>query len=94
MWAVSPPDTLITAIFSSIYAFDRFHLPSLETIQLQIFDEAKRNSFTNVTRWFTTIVNQDEVLRILGPTSLCEKPAQFDGRSSVATWEISTLSHA
>ncbi|KAL5272601.1 hypothetical protein ACHWQZ_G000715 [Mnemiopsis leidyi] len=45
-----------------------------------ILDEGRRNSFVNVTRWFTTIINQDEVLRILGPTSLCEKPAQFDAK--------------
>lgn len=45
-----------------------------------IFDEGKRNSFVNVTRWFTTIINQDEVVRVLGDTALCVKPAQFDSK--------------
>jgi len=45
-----------------------------------MFDEAARNQYVNVTRWFTTIINQDEVLRILGETSLCVKPAQFDAK--------------
>ena len=42
-------------------------------------DENRRNSYVNVTRWFTTIMNQDEVIRVLGQTTLCVKPAQFDG---------------
>lgn len=34
----------------------------------------------NVTRWFTTIMNQPEVLRVLGVTELCTKSAQFDAK--------------
>jgi len=45
-----------------------------------IFDEGRRNSYVNVTRWFTTIINQDEVVRVLGDTVLCVKPAQFDSK--------------
>jgi elongation factor 1-gamma len=45
-----------------------------------IFDETVRNKYLNVTRWFTTIVNQDEFLRITGETALCVKPAQFDSK--------------
>jgi len=37
-------------------------------------------AFGNVTRWFTTIMNQPEVLRVLGVTELCVKPAQFDAK--------------
>ena len=44
-----------------------------------MFDESSRASYVNVTRWFDTIVHQDEVVRILGETSYCVKPAQFDG---------------
>ena len=44
-----------------------------------MFDEATRNTYVNVTRWFDTIMHQDEVVRILGETPLCVKPAQFDG---------------
>lgn len=45
-----------------------------------MFDESSRASYVNVTRWFDTIVHQDEVVRILGETSYCVKPAQFDAK--------------
>lgn len=52
----------------------------MRDLYAMMFDEAKRNEYVNVTRWFTTIMNQDEVLRILGPLNLCVKPAQFDAK--------------
>merc|ERR1712110_1352925 len=45
-----------------------------------IFDEATRTTYINVTRWFDTIMHQDEVMRVLGETSFCVKPAQFDAK--------------
>ena len=42
-------------------------------------DPAFIADFGNVTRWFTTIMNQPEALRVLGVTELCVKAAQFDG---------------
>lgn len=35
-----------------------------------------RKSFINLTRWFKTILNQDQVISILGKVSLCEKAVQ------------------
>jgi len=50
----------------------------MRDLYVMIFDEAQRTAYSNVTRWFTTIMNQDEVLRVVGVTALCLKPAQFD----------------
>eukprot|EP00116_Pleurobrachia_bachei_P002715 sb/3462977/ len=49
-----------------------------------ILDESARSKYTNVTRWFTTIINQDEVTRVVGTTALCTKPAQFDAKAFAA----------
>jgi elongation factor 1-gamma len=45
-----------------------------------VLDAATREPFINVNRWFLTCVNQPEFLAVLGATSLCEKPAQFDAK--------------
>ncbi|XP_063692004.1 elongation factor 1-gamma-like [Bolinopsis microptera] len=52
----------------------------MRDLYTMILDENRRNSYVNVTRWFTTIMNQDEVTRVLGQTTLCVKPAQFDAK--------------
>lgn len=39
-----------------------------------------RKPFGNVTRWFTTVVNQPNVKKVVGSFTLCEKMAQFDGK--------------
>jgi len=52
----------------------------MRDLYAMIFDEAARGQYVNVTRWFTTIMNQDEVLRILGPPYMCVKVAQFDAK--------------
>jgi len=49
-----------------------------------ILDESARSKYINVTRWFTTIINQDEVTRVVGTTALCAKPAQFDAKAFAA----------
>jgi elongation factor 1-gamma len=38
-----------------------------------VFDPAYRAKFPNVTRWFTTCVNQPEFVAIMGPVELCAK---------------------
>jgi hypothetical protein len=39
-----------------------------------------RKPYGNVTRWFTTVVNQPNVKKVVGSFTLCEKMAQFDGK--------------
>merc|ERR1712008_238387 len=36
--------------------------------------------FGNVTRWFTTVVNQPHCKAVMGATALCAKEAQFDAK--------------
>jgi len=43
-----------------------------------VFDAAFRAPFGNVTRYFTTLVNQPEFKAILGEVSLCEAAAVYD----------------
>ena len=37
-----------------------------------------RKAFGNTNRWFTTIINQPQVKKIVGEFKLCENMAQFD----------------
>jgi len=41
-----------------------------------VLDPEYRKSFTNVNRWFTTIINQPQFKAVLGNIVLCSKPAQ------------------
>ncbi|AWO96362.1 putative valine--tRNA ligase-like isoform 3 [Scophthalmus maximus] len=36
-------------------------------------EPSDRNALTNVTRWFTTCINQPQFLKVLGKVTLCEK---------------------
>ncbi|XP_061475249.1 valine--tRNA ligase [Rhineura floridana] len=38
-----------------------------------VLDPALRTSYTNVTRWFLTCINQPEFQAVLGPVKLCEQ---------------------
>lgn len=40
---------------------------------VQVLEPSDRKVLTNVTRWFTTCINQPEFLKVLGKISLCEK---------------------
>lgn len=51
-------------------------LPAYE----HVFEQDIRKKYTNVTRWFMTVVNQPQVKTVLGDVKLCEKAAQFDGK--------------
>merc|ERR1711863_225968 len=44
----------------------------------QVLDPAFRKPFVNVTRCFTTVVNQPHALAVLGQVTLCTKMAEFD----------------
>ena len=39
-----------------------------------------RQSYGNVNRWFSTVVNQPQVKKVVGAVTLCEKMAQFDAK--------------
>merc|ERR1711874_644858 len=46
----------------------------------QLLEPAFRKPFVNVTRWFTTVVNQPNVKAVLGQVNLCAKMAEFDAK--------------
>merc|ERR1712059_235225 len=46
----------------------------------QVLDPAFRKPFMNVTRWFSTVVNQPNALAVLGQVVLCTKMAEFDSK--------------
>merc|ERR1712029_470221 len=46
----------------------------------QVLDPAFRKPFTNVNRWFTTVVNQPNAEAVLGQVGLCTKMAEFDAK--------------
>merc|ERR1711962_1138267 len=45
-----------------------------------VLEPAFRKPFVNVTRWFTTVVNQPKVKEVLGQVTLCAKMAEFDAK--------------
>merc|ERR1712212_12419 len=46
----------------------------------QVLDPAFRKPFVNVTRWFTTVINQPNSKAVLGDVVLCTKMAEFDAK--------------
>merc|ERR1711972_660869 len=46
----------------------------------QVLEPAFRKPFTNVNRWFTTVVNQPNAKAVLGQVDLCTKMAEFDAK--------------
>ncbi|XP_023223125.1 elongation factor 1-gamma-A-like [Centruroides sculpturatus] len=46
----------------------------------QVFEPAFRKPYTNVNRWFNTLINQPQFVKVLGHVVLCEKMAQFDAK--------------
>ena len=47
----------------------------------QVLEPSFRQAFTNTNRWFLTCINQPQFRAVLGEVKLCEKMAQFDGKS-------------
>ncbi|XP_066470749.1 valine--tRNA ligase [Tiliqua scincoides] len=44
-----------------------------------VLDQALRTSYTNVTRWFETCINQPEFQAVLGPVKLCDQAPGVGG---------------
>ena len=55
----------------------------------QVLDAKFREPFTNVNRWFTTLVNQPQFKKVVGDFKFCDKMAEFDGN---VTWGFFTFS--
>merc|ERR1739847_68828 len=53
---------------------------TLLSLYKQVLEPSLRADFGNVTRWFTTVVNQPHCKAVLGATALCAKEAQFDAK--------------
>jgi len=53
---------------------------TLLSLYKQVLDPSFRKPFMNVTRWFTTIVNQPKAKDVLGAVALCSKMAEFDAK--------------
>lgn len=47
----------------------------------QVLEPSFRQAFPNTNRWFLTCINQPQFRAVLGEVKLCEKMAQFDGKS-------------
>merc|ERR1712018_564857 len=46
----------------------------------QVLDPSFRKPFMNVTRWFTTVINQPNAKDVIGSFALCSKMAEFDAK--------------
>jgi len=53
---------------------------NMQSLYEQVMDPSFRKEFQNVNRWFTTMINQPNVKKVLGAVKLCEKMAQFDSK--------------
>merc|ERR1712121_7539 len=53
---------------------------NLQTLYEQVLDPNFRKAYQNANRWFSTMVNQPNVKKVLGEVKLCEKMAQFDAK--------------
>merc|ERR1719308_249289 len=56
---------------------------TLLSLYKQVLDPSFRKPFGNVTRWFTTVVNQPNAKAVLGQVDLCTKMAEFDSKKFV-----------
>jgi len=53
---------------------------NLQMLYEQVLDPSFRKAYQNANRWFSTMVNQPNVKKVLGEVKLCEKMAQFDAK--------------
>merc|ERR1712183_249943 len=51
---------------------------TLLNLYKHVLDPAFRKPFLNVTRWFTTVINQPNAKAVIGSFTLCSKMAEFD----------------
>jgi elongation factor 1-gamma len=54
-----------------------------------VLDPGFRKPFGNVNRWFTTIINQPQVKKVIGAFTMAEKMAQFDAKKFAETQKAS-----
>merc|ERR1711892_1322396 len=55
---------------------------TLLNLYKQVLDPSFRKPFLNVTRWFTTVINQPNAKSVLGSFTLCSKIAEFSGKGA------------
>ena len=53
---------------------------TLVMLYVNVLDPSFRNPFTNVNRWFITLINQPQFKSVIGNITLCTKMAQFDAK--------------
>eukprot|EP00091_Calanus_sinicus_P004475 TRINITY_DN147_c0_g2_i10.p1 TRINITY_DN147_c0_g2~~TRINITY_DN147_c0_g2_i10.p1 ORF type:complete len:442 (-),score=198.62 TRINITY_DN147_c0_g2_i10:182-1459(-) len=53
---------------------------TLLNLYKHVLDSAFRKPFLNVTRWFTTVINQPNAKAVIGSFTLCSKMAEFDAK--------------
>jgi len=53
---------------------------TLLNLYKQVLDPNFRKPFLNVTRWFTTVINQPNAKEVIGSITLCSKMAEFDAK--------------
>merc|ERR1712088_737992 len=53
---------------------------TLLNLYKQVLDPNFRKPFMNVTRWFTTVINQPNAKEVIGAVTLCSKMAEFDAK--------------
>jgi len=53
---------------------------NLQMLYEQVLDPNFRKAYQNANRWFSTMVNQPNVKKVLGDVKMCEKMAQFDAK--------------
>jgi len=53
---------------------------TLLNLYKHVLDPAFRKPFLNVTRWFTTVINQPNAKAVIGSFTLCSKMAEFDSK--------------
>jgi len=53
---------------------------NLLSLYQHVLEPAFRQPYGNVNRWFTTVVNQPQVKKVVGTVTLSEKMAQFDAK--------------
>ncbi|CAH8826555.1 unnamed protein product [Trichobilharzia szidati] len=53
---------------------------ALHPLFTHVYEENDRKPFPHVVRWYTTVANQPEVMKVVGKSSFCVKAAQFDAK--------------
>jgi len=53
---------------------------TLMMLYQNVMDSSFRAPFANVNRWFTTLANQPQFMKVVGKVSMCSKMAQFDAK--------------